>query len=233
MWEYAKETGELRVGVNKSALTTKANNIADINILSRFEVYAKAAYSPERAVKYAARYNEKSTKKDGHKADRNGAYKSCPNGDCTNYVSQCVNYAGKNMQPKKLPVKQECTDNLKYWFNKKYTYKINGEKKKLFKYSTSFVRVGDFYKYWGQKRGYKIDGTYWDTDKNSKLQRVWKLGDIVQVHEFLGGWHHSIIITGGKQGDWKYSGHTHDRYNKRVSTLSESPTTYYRVIRLR
>lgn len=94
-------------------------------------------------------------------------------------------------------------------------------------------------KYW--KRYSK--GTYGPTKKNgnyvsaavknSSLQKNIMLGDIVQVWESEGKWHHSMIVTGGSKGNWKVSYHSNACGNKPLNTRGFARTAKYRIIRIK
>ena len=45
-----------------------------------------------------------------------------------------------------------------------------------------------------------------------------------------GDYSHSIIITGGRKGNLRYSGHTNNRNNVKLSTLEDTGISRYRTI---
>lgn len=47
-------------------------------------------------------------------------------------------------------------------------------------------------------------------------------GDVVQLKNGDGKWFHTIIITAGKKGNWKYCGHTNNRLDYPVEKISNA-----------
>jgi hypothetical protein len=95
----------------------------------------------------------------------------------------------------------------------------------LIKYgvSSSFIGVDDFFTYWKGRCEKVIYGL---TIKD--LQNAAKKGDIVQFYQD-GDWFHSIIITSGSKGNWKYCGHSNNRKDYKVSEISG--ITKFRILR--
>lgn len=93
-----------------------------------------------------------------------------------------------------------------------------------YKESTSFIRVNDFYTYW------KHHGATVIYCKNkATLQAKAKRGDIVQLKTH-GAWYHSIIISKGVKGDWRYAAHTSNHMAKKVSKIGKNNS--FRIIRI-
>ena len=148
-------------------------------------------------------------------------------GDCTNFVSQCIHEGGKPMDKPKSHPSSRHWKTTKYWFAKMpprrpyYFYST----------STSWTVVDDLFSYFKNKGGAKIiDGKKGKGIKRKTLQRKGKLGDIVQL-KANGIWYHSIILTGGKRKKWRYSAHTTDRRNVKVSSIGDY--NRFRIIRIR
>ena len=119
--------------------------------------------------------------------------------------------------------------NTKYWQNRKITY----GKSKRWTYTTSFTTVGGFYKHWNSyviKDKKKKTVLYTSLKKDSPIQKKLKKGDIVQMRQGK-EWVHSVIITGGKKGDWNFSCHTYDCQNRPLKLASGMNT--YRIIRMK
>lgn len=161
------------------------------------------------------------------------------NDDCTNFVSQCIAAGGKNfINPKKLNISAtdwlkgyKCTTESHRWYNKKYTYKKLGIKKGVFCYSSSFTFVEDFYNFWRKQRCCSTYGTYTDCTKNSAFQKMLKKGDIIQMYDKGIGWHHSMIITSGRSGDWNYCAHTVPAKDQPLKNINKKNRSF-RVIRI-
>lgn len=178
------------------------------------------AYSSSSAVNYAHNWAK------GY----NSNYKSFDGGDCTNYVSQCVVAGGKNMKSKELAYGDDCTNNLSYWFNHKQKCNRKGDYIYKWKWSSSFNNVGDFYSYWKKQGATCSSGMSLDS-----IQKELKLGDIVQIYDTNSNhrcFYHSIIITAGKKGDWKYSGHTSPRKDYPLEKIT-GPGLKLRYIRIK
>ena len=56
----------------------------------------------------------------------------------------------------------------------------------------------------------------------TKLQNGVHKGDVVQSKNGDGKWFHTIIITAGKKGNWKYCGHTNNRLDYQVEKISNA-----------
>lgn len=142
--------------------------------------------------------------------------------DCTNFVSQCVVAGGKSMNaPSNYKTLGSMYKTTSYWYSKHWT-----EVSPYHRYgiSSSFANVGDFYNYW------KTRGALVETGlTKSELQSKAKLGDIVQLKNSSGSWFHSIIITGGSKGAWKYCGHSDPRNDAPISGISTA--VEYRILR--
>ena len=167
-------------------------------------------YSVNQAVKYALKWAN----------GRNKKYKKHRN-DCTNFVSQCVNAGGKNMnKPKSWPLDKNILDTTKYWAVKSFRAIVT-----TWKETSSWIGVNDFYTYWK-----KHNASLQFCSSIKELQKKAKKGDIVQLHNSK-KWHHSIIITAGKKGNWKYSAHSKQRRNEPVKNIKGEKK--YRIIRIK
>ena len=172
-------------------------------------------YSVSKAVKYALRWAY----------DRNMQYKT-HRYDCTNFVSQCLNAGGLSQnRPSNIDKKPDMWVTTKYWYSKKYKKRINGSLHNAWRESSSWVNVKDFYSYW-DSRSVSLN----ECKSKKVLQNRAKKGDIVQFFSEASGWHHSVIITNGKKGDWEYSAHSSNRKNRPVSEIGDNETKF-RIIR--
>ena len=110
-----------------------------------------------------------------------------------------------------------------YWYSYHY---LSWQPVHQYKESTSFIRVNEFYTYW-KNHGASII----ECANTSTLQNKVKVGDIVQLRNASGAWYHSVIITSGSNGNFKYSGHSYNRQNESVYKLSSG--NYFRIIRIK
>lgn len=175
---------------------------------------ATKGYSPNAAANYGYDY--------GKSYNRPTYPDYTLSGDCTNFVSQCVKRGGKsfNYAPgyKDKPAKYGTT---KYWYSYHYT---STNPVHRYKQSTSFMRVSDFYTYW------KNHGATIISCKNkNELQSKAKKGDIVQLKN--NSWYHSIIISRGSKGAWKYAAHDNDHKAAKISSISNKNS--FRIIRIK
>lgn len=171
-----------------------------------------AAYSPSAAATYAQRYAE------NYNVPTYKGFLS----DCTNFVSQCVVAGGKAMSfPSDWRTIANTNDNASYWYHKNYSVKYDY----TYKYSKTFINVASFYSY-----ALKLGATATTYTGVAGIQNNAKKGDIVQCYNSSNGWHHSIIITSGSKGNWKYCGHSSDRKDYPVANLTKD--TKFRIIRL-
>ena len=86
------------------------------------------------------------------------------------------------------------------------------------------MRVSDFYTYW------KNHGATIISCKNkNELQSKAKKGDIVQLKN--NSWYHSIIISRGSKGAWKYAAHDNDHKAAKISSISNKNS--FRIIRIK
>lgn len=176
-----------------------------------------AAYSPTAAANYGYTYGE------DYNVPAFQRRSILVGGDCTNFVSQCVKAGGKSyVKPSSYSGLPNDYENNNYWYSYRF---LNDYGAYNYKHSTSFIRVKDFYTYW-KNHG----ATVISCSSVSALQSKAKLGDIVQLKDSDGDWYHSVIISRGSSGNWKYAGHTNDRKAEPLSSLAEA--TSFRIIRL-
>ena len=176
-------------------------------------------YSPSKAANYAYKWGMKFNPQ---YANHTGQ------GDCTNFVSQCVHAGGKSMKkPLFLFYRRRISRTTSYWYSiKRQEYHGNYGPPTYWKESSSWTAVKDFYTYW-KKHGAKI--IFCSSKKI--LQRKAKKGDVVQLRERKNGWHHSIIISRGSKGKWKYAGHSNKHKAKSINSIKGQ--NGYRIIRIR
>lgn len=191
------------------------NRISEQDFIVKDSVSPKAAYSVSKAVSYAKKYA----------TQRNSNYKNFLS-NCTNFVSQAVNAGGKGMiVPSNLASKPQAYITSKYWYNKWLDVGAGTAYRKEPRYSTNWIRVVEFHTYWKSK-----GATVINCSTMSSLQNSAKLGDIVQLKNSKGEWYHSIIITGGSKGNWKYCGNSYDRKD---AALSGATAVSHRIIRIK
>ena len=168
-------------------------------------------YSPSKAANYAYKWGNR----------RNSQYRSHIK-DCTNFVSQCVYAGGKTMKKPKKKIPNGMKNTIYYWYSIKYVIPPANYR---WKESSSWIGVSDFYNYW------KNNGAQIIQCKTIKiLNNKAKLGDIVQLNEGK-GWYHSIIISKGRKGNWKYAGHSNNRKANSVKNIG--CRNKFRIIRIR
>lgn len=115
----------------------------------------------------------------------------------------------------------------KYWYCVRWDEWHGNYQSKQWKITTSWTTVKDFYGYW--KKSSKIISC-----KNvDELQNRAKIGDIVQLYSGQRGWYHSIIISRGKKGDYKYAGHSNCHRAKTLDYLKQGESEKYRIIRIK
>lgn len=188
-----------------------------------------AGYSVDKSVKYAQKWAN---------SYNDSQYKRI-NDDCTNFVSQCVAAGGKSfVGSQKLTFSTldwikgyKYTKDTKRWYNKKYSYKKGFITKNVYCYSASFTFVDSFYEFWKKQKCCSTYSSYSSCKINSSLQNKLKKGDIIQMYDKGEGWHHSMIITSGKKGNWKYCAHTSSAKDKPLSKLNKSGRKF-RIIRI-
>ena len=92
------------------------------------------------------------------------------------------------------------------------------------------MRVSDFYTYWKNKGANIIS-----CKNRTTLQDKAKLGDVVQFAKKNSSgktvYYHTIIITGGKKGDWKYSARSNSAGDASISKIASTNT--FRIIRIK
>ena len=169
-----------------------------------------SVYSPSEAVAYAQKYA----------LGYNSAAYDVFSSDCTNFVSQCLVAGGKTRtKPSNYTRLGAIYETTSYWYSM-HSPSI----KDKFYVSTSFIRVRDFYTYW-KTRGALVTTGLTKAQLQSKAQK----GDIVQLKNAEGSWYHSIIITSGSKGSWKYCGHTSNRKDYPVKDITGA--AQYRILR--
>lgn len=119
---------------------------------------------------------------------------------------------------KPTPVPEGIFSTNYYWYSIRWEDWHGNSYVHKWKESSSFINVADFAFYLTANVG----ATVTTTSSLSTVQSTAKPGDIVQLKNAGGEWYHSIIITGGTFGDRTYSGHSTDRLDREVSTLSAS-----------
>lgn len=160
-----------------------------------------SSFSAQDAVSYAKKYA----------ISYNDVY-TFYSGDCANFGSQSWVAGGVSVtKPTLIPSGPYNTTS--YWYHIKY-YEP-GAIAPSTNVSTSFIRISDFYTYMINHESVRVT----TTSSLSTLQTTAVPGDIVQLKSG-GNYYHTIIITGGTSGNRTYCGHTINRYETPVSTLT-------------
>ena len=98
----------------------------------------------------------------------------------------------------------------------------------MWKLSTTWIRVRELYSYWKKKGAQIIKCKTVD-----KLQEKAKIGDIIQLHDPDKGWHHSIIISRGSKGKFKYAGHNTNHKAADLNKIKKTDDDNFRIIRIK
>lgn len=141
---YLDEKQILNLSVEEKNMTLKEVDIAaeeerkmEHSFVNQYAVQVvSSSYNASDAVSYARKWAK----------DRNTAYNSYTS-DCTNFVSQAAHAGGISMK-KPNTIKHGITTTTSYWYSKKHKFTgTTGQASYEFDVSTSWIRVGDFYKY--------------------------------------------------------------------------------------
>lgn len=144
-------------------------------------------------------------------------------GDCTNFVSQCVQAGGKSFTGStsssgRVPSTSNwyCITTVDEWHGNNH-YREWG-------YTTSWVNVGDFRAFWTSH-----GATYGYSSSNSGTISNVKTGSVVQlIHADTGEAYHSIIISEKSGSTAKYCGHSTNRNNVDFSTyVDDTNNNFY------
>ncbi|MBQ2981399.1 MAG: amidase domain-containing protein [Lachnospiraceae bacterium] len=176
-----------------------------------------AAYDREAAVQYAKKHAAKNT--------NNKEYDYYKDGDCTNFVSQCL-YAGGIRNQTSISysdLKYGVNDEKSNWYNKKYTFYRVGLHLILeitrWKTSSTWVRVYNtgtgrgLYQYLVNERGCLI-AAFENGSKYSKFEDLVKtaqVGDVIQCSDNINKLTHSVIVTEKTGSDLKVCYHSNDK----------------------
>ncbi|MFR2529637.1 MAG: amidase domain-containing protein [Clostridium paraputrificum] len=155
-----------------------------------------AGYSPTKARDYARKW--------ANGANPNYNNYSGNGGDCTNFVSQCIEAGGaKETKPSTVPNGTNGT--TKYWYSDKP------------KVSTPWIRVTDFHSYWAPK---VPDANY---AGDTTVSRNGNIGDVVQFRHAgtLTRWH-SMIITKKDSNQVYLTGHSTNRLDYPISKYDDN-----------
>lgn len=144
--------------------------------------------------------------------------------DCTNFVSQCLVAGGIDMEyPRTIP--NGIYDTTSYWYS---TWYYEGSVR-MYNESSSFIGVQALCDYL-EDNGICYDTMISTAAGLDDVQDEASIGDIIQLKYAGGDYSHSIIITGGRKGNLRYSGHTNNRNNVKLSTLEDTGISRYRTI---
>lgn len=184
--------GEL-TNLSITELINKNNDIEEIakNTINK-NLRAAASWNISKAVSYARAWGK----------GRNSEYAKYEN-DCTNFVSQIL-FAGGILKsrPSNPPSGTYSTSN--YWYSDQVS-NPGGYPIKTIRNSTSWVRVKDFYSYWGPKVTDKTLYTLKDTISYAAV------GDVIQYKNAKTGerWH-TAFVTSKTSSTVKVTQHTRD-----------------------
>ncbi|MGI1835712.1 MULTISPECIES: amidase domain-containing protein [Bacillus] len=147
-------------------------------------------------------------------------------GDCTNYVSQVIYAGGKKMNYTGKSGLSQFSSNTKGWYSSVYRSPTGNWSTIL--YSTSWVRVVDFYAYWS--RGSKV---YTGLSASQVSKKV-STGDVIQAYnKDNGGWFHTVVVYDvNKKGETRYSGHSRAHKYAHLSKEFKGKGYKFRVIKM-
>ena len=147
-------------------------------------------------------------------------------GDCTNFVSQCVHAGGVPMRrPRSVYARPDIYRTNMYWYSVRYKNYRNAYR---WKETTAWTTVKGFFAHWKFKKNTKIIKC-----KNlEELKKKVDLGDIVQLHSRKEGWHHSIIISVKESSKICYAGHSKRHKWANINKIKKGQDKY-RIIRFK
>ncbi len=179
------------------------------------EMHSTSAYDGAAASTYAQKYA----------LIYNSDYTSygLSGGDCTNFVSQALHAGGKAFNGNGST--NEIIPTTSRWFHNRFLYDWHGNYGVYHTcVTTSWIRVSDFNTYWSK---YASKSTF--TTHNSLIQNC-KVGDVVQAADKTTGKpYHSIIISQTDSSTYaNYCGHSNDRKNKDITSISTSENKFIR-----
>lgn len=171
-----------------------------------------ASYNATAAAKYAQTYAM---------APNSPAYNYYITGDCTNFASQALHAGGISMK-KPSSISTGIVDTTKYWYSRRRDQYNGSTFAYYYDQSSSWIRVVDLYAFCRNNGGGIIN-----CSTKSMVQEMAQIGDIVQLSD-EGSFHHSIIITSGSKGNWKYCGHSYNQLDKPINDIGADA---FRIIR--
>lgn len=205
---------ELNKTVSEVRSETQRQNALDRALEAEYrdKPSAMASYNAAAAAKYAQTYAL---------SPNSLAYNYYITGDCTNFASQALYAGGINMK-KPTSISTGIVDTTSYWYSRRRDQYNGSTFAYYYDQSSSWVRVVDLYTYCRNNGGGIIN-----CPTKSTLQEMAQIGDIVQLSD-EGSFHHSIIITSGSKGNWKYCGHTYNQLDKPINDIGADA---FRIIR--
>jgi hypothetical protein len=200
----------------RSAVSAQdAELLSMINLQPKSQTRTTSNYSTSQAVAYARQWGN----------SRNPIYNSYLS-DCTNFVSQCLVAGGIPMEKPTGSVPTGIYKTTDYWYSIRYEeWHGNSYQYKWYE-SSSFVNVDELYSYLSH-----VGISIIESGNIDAVQNYAQPGDIVQLKNSGGDWYHSIIITGGTTGDRTYCGHSTNRIDYPVSSITN--TTTFRIISIK
>lgn len=167
------------------------------------------SYNPSAAAAYAIKYGNRLSEDYPHH-----------DADCTNFVSQAVHAGGiaMNIMPSHT---NGITKTTQYWYCLKPSIPVNPWHE-----SSSWVNVNDFYDY---VTDVLHVAHYDELSSVAEVQQQANIGDVVQLGASGRHYSHSIFISGGSRGNYRYSAHT-DNYSNRLLSLVSSKDRQFRII---
>lgn len=202
---------EIRIAVS----TQDAEFLATIDSQSQVQTISANNYNATQAVAYAREWGNA----------RNPIYNSYLS-DCTNFVSQCLVAGGIPMEKPTGLLPTGIYGTTDYWYSIRYEEWHGNSYQYKWHETSSFINVDDLNTYL-----FHIIISVIESGNIDAVQNYAQPGDIVQLKNSGGDWYHSIIITGGTTGNRTYCGHSTNRIDYPVSSITN--TTEFRIISIK
>lgn len=188
--EVREENEQKNVEVEKEIQYSKLKD----EIVGQEKAAASASFNRAKAKKYIDNnWNKTSNSRFG--------YFGGAGGDCTNYVSQVIYAGGKKMNYTGKTGLSQFSSNTKGWYSSLYHSPTGNWS--MITYSTSWVRVVDFYAYWSRK------SKVYNGLSASQVSKKVSTGDVIQAYNKDNGrWFHTVVVYDVKKGVTRYSGHS-------------------------
>ena len=166
-------------------------------------------YSASNAVAYAKKWTSGVNNQPKAKF-HNQLYQFFPNGDCMNFVSQCLSAGGLAMNSS--------------WYSYRYSIRILGKWRYYYSISDAWCKVSSFNSYFYNSMKWSRRTTFWqslNTSSSDARKTFLRYADLVTLgavilmdFKFDGktSYTHAAIVVGVTLNDIKYAAHTSNRW---------------------